>query len=204
MKRALWEALAVLVAVAAMFGLWKWAEVNAQRAVGEHVQRSELEAAQLRKDSVEWAARLAEDQAEAVFQAFAAGIQPAVMAGSKDALLVSKQQLLHLPQLAFVHLLKPDGTVIFSSDEKLTTAGAAGERARWALSAPEMMRRPGEIEGTLELAAPIEGLTETEAVLWMGYDTSELASSTRPGSLASTTSPSKPASSALPPPEDDG
>jgi len=182
MKRALWEALVVVVAGLAIFGVWKWGEVATERALTEQAEENAVTVDRLERSALDWTGRLAEDQAEAVFRAFAAGIQPAVLAGSQDALLVSKQQLLYLPNLAFVHLLKPDGAVIFSSDEKMTLAGRAGERARWALSAPELMRRPGEREGTLELAAPIKGLTETEAILWMSYDTSALADATRPES----------------------
>lgn len=185
MKRSLIEIVFVVLAVAALFGLWKWADVNAQRAVGETVQRHEIETTRLQQGAVEWANALAASQAEAVFEAFAAGIQPAVLADSQDSLAVSKQQLLHLPNLAFVHLLEPDGIVIFSSDERLTVAGIVGERARWALDAAELIQRPGELEGTLELAAPIEGVSETEAVLWMGYDVSGVAADARPASLTS-------------------
>ena len=180
MKRILWEVGIVLVLLAAIFGLWKWSEINAERAVGEQVQRGQAELARVREDCNAWVANLADDQAEAVFMAFAAGIQSSVLAGRTDALAEAKTQLLHLPEILFVHVLAPDGTVLLSSDEKLNTTGRADERAAWALAAQELTRHPGERPGSVELAAPILGTDGPQAILWIGYHTERLKERTRP------------------------
>lgn len=184
MKRTMWEILIILVLAGAGFGLWQWSEINAQRAVGEQVERQQKEVGRLEQDYDAWIESLARDQAEAVFQAFAAGIRAAVVAGRDDALRDAKLQILHLPEVLSVHLFAPDGTVIFSSDDKLTTTGRVDERARWALEAKGLTSREGDRPGTLEVAAPIAGDAGPEAILWIVYRTEGLRDKTRPPGLA--------------------
>ncbi|HEX9734750.1 MAG TPA: hypothetical protein VGG06_22485 [Thermoanaerobaculia bacterium] len=194
MKRTLWEAVAVLLFAAAGYGLWQWSEINAQRAVGEQETRHQQEVAAVKEGYSAWIRNLTEEQAKEVFQAFAAGIHPAVLAGRSEALLEAKTQVLHIPEIVFVHVLAPDGQVILSSDEKLSTVGRADdERARWALAAQELGTREGERPGTLEVAAPVLGSAGPAAVLWIGYHVERALEETRPPGLA----PAADASAAL-------
>ena len=166
MKRTLWEVVVILVFAAAGYGLWQWSEINAQRAVGEQATLHRQEVAALREGYSTWLRNLTQEQAKEVFQAFAAGIQPAVLAGRSESLLEAKTQILHIPEIVFVHVLTPDGKVIMSSDEKLSTMGLADdERTRWALAVQELGTREGERPGTLEIAAPILGSSGPAAVL---------------------------------------
>lgn len=185
MKRTLWEVVFVLLFAAAAYGLWQWSEINAQRAVGEQETRHQQEIAAVKEDYSTWMRNLTEEQAKEVFQAFAAGIQPAVLAGRSEALCEAKTQVLHIPEIVFVHVLAPDGKVILSSDEKLSTTGRAdGERARWALAAQDLTTRESERPGTLEVAAPILGTAGPAALLWIGYDVERALEQTRPSGLA--------------------
>lgn len=184
MKRTLWEAIAVLIFVAAGYGLWHWSEINAERAVGEQAKLHQQEVAALREGYAAWIKSLTEEQAKEVFQAFAAGIQPSVLAGRGEALLEAKIQLLHIPEIVFVHVVAPDGQVILSSDDKLSTTGRVDDkRAEWALAAQEISIRPSERPGAIEIAAPILGSAGPAAVLWIGYDTDRLRQETRPPGL---------------------
>jgi hypothetical protein len=76
--------------------------------------------------------------------------------------------------VAFVHVLAPDGKVLASSNEKYAVAGSADVRASWALQAADLQTRPGDLPGTLEIAAPFQGASGRVAVLWLGYKTREL------------------------------
>lgn len=182
MKRTTWEIAVLVVLLLAGYGFWKWSQGEAQRAIDAQAEQQEEARSQLQTSYENWAESLADSEARAVFKAYAAGIHPALLSDRTEALEQSKQQLLHLEHLVFVHLLQPDGTVIFSSDEKLATSGISAERGHWALALEELDERPGEIEGTLELAAPIRGSggSGVEAVLWLGYDTRSLRQDTHP------------------------
>lgn len=185
MKRTLWEAVVILIFAAAGWGLWQWSEINAQRAVGEQATLHRQEVTALKEGYSTWIRKLTEEQAKEVFQAFAAGIQPAVLAGRSAALLEAKTQILHIPEIVFVHVLTPDGTVITSSDDKLSTMGVADdERTRWALAVQELGTRQGEGPGTLEIASPILGSSGPVAVLWLGYHLERALEDTRPPGLA--------------------
>ena len=84
-----------------------------------------------------------------------------------------------LPWVSFVHVLTPDGQVLSSSDRRLMATGQADERAKWALSAEELLVRQAA-EGVTELAMPVRGVSEPVAVLWLGYRTDALMAQTRP------------------------
>lgn len=184
MRRTLWEAVVALVLVAALFGLWRWSQINAQRAVGEQLVAWQQERHTLEAGYEDWTFELAKHEATEVFLAFAAGIQPEVMAGRHDPLEAAKRQLLKLDAVAFVHLLEPDGSVIITSDDKYATTGKADERGAWALMSREGLEtRDGEVPGTVELASPILGTSGPEAVLWIGYKMGAVLRATRPATL---------------------
>ncbi len=186
MKRTTWEIAVLAVLLLAGYGFWTWSQGATQRAVDSQSEQHEEVLNRLQAGYDRWTEALADSEARAVFRAFASGIHPALLSDRTEALEQSKQQLLHLERIVFVHLLKTDGTVVFSSDEKLVTSGISPERARWALEQEELEARPGELEGTLELAAPIQGSggSGVEAVLWLGYDTRSLRQGTRPAAIA--------------------
>ena len=75
----------------------------------------------------------------------------------KGTLDIAKGSLLRLPHVAFVHVLAPDGKVLTSSNEKYAVAGRADDRASWALQATDLQTRPGDLPGTIEIAAPFQG-----------------------------------------------
>jgi hypothetical protein len=183
-RRLLWEAVIALLLLAVIWGGWKWSAVHTASQLAARQAVHDKATAALRDGCSAWASRLAESQAEAVFRAFAAGLQPAVMAGREEAVLQAKNRLLELPQVAFVHLLAPDGSVMVSSDEKYTTTGHADDRAAWALATRDLTVRTGDLPGTTEVAAPILGSNGPVAILWLGYKTRGLEETTRPESLA--------------------
>jgi len=190
-KRLLYEILAVVVLVGAfsvtLLGTWKCgehkhgqalealrAELDEQRTQVEKKAEAELAG----RDA--WIAALAKDEAEGVFRAFAAGIQPALASGNRDAVDAAVGQFLQAPGVAFIHVLQPDGGVISSSDRKAVSTGSAGPRSAWALQATELTVREGDLAGTTEVASPVPGVAGPVAVIWLGYNTDQLLQSTRP------------------------
>lgn len=113
--------------------------------------------------------RLEEATGEQVFRAFFAGISPGLIAGRTDGLEVAGNTLLNSPKVAFVHVLRPKGEVLYSSDVRLRRGAEVGERGEWALAARELTSRKGELPNTTELAAPISAPDGVVAVLWLGY-----------------------------------
>jgi hypothetical protein len=157
--------------------------------------------ADLEVKSEYWASELVQSEAHAAFRAFIAGISPAVMGDRADSADLALIALLDLHGIDFAHLLRPDGEVISSSDRKLSSAGTAGERASWALSATEVISRQSDTRGVTELAAPIPGPDGPIAFVWIGYRTEQVMEELRPESLQPKAPPT-PASPAGAPPEE--
>ncbi len=173
-KRVLVEVAVVVLLVVACFSVWSLSQRRSDRMAVEQRDESQKAIHQLRQECDARAAQLAEDQAKAVFRAFAAGIQGSAIAQQKGVLDMAKGGLLQMPRIAFVHVLTADGRVLMSSDEKYEVSGRADGRAAWALQAADLTTRAGDLPGTTELAAPFKGGTDGSAVLWMGYKTEEL------------------------------
>lgn len=169
-KRLMIEIAVVLLLVLIGFAVWS----SSQRELAQ--QRAEQERAvhQARQECEARAEKLATSEATAVFHAFAAGIQGSALGQQRSMLDLAKGGLLRLPHVAFVHVLTPDGKVLTSSNEKYTVAGSADGRASWALQVTNLQTRPGDLPGTVEIAAPFQGASGRVAVLWMGYKTQEL------------------------------
>jgi hypothetical protein len=169
-KRLIIEVAVVLLLLLIGFAVWS----SSQRELAQ--QRAEHESAvnQVRQECAARAERLAESEAKAVFRAFAAGIQGSALGQQRSMLDLAKGGLLRLPHVAFVHVLAPDGRVLTSSNEKYSVAGRADGRASWALQATNLQTRPGDLPGTIEIAAPFQGASGRVAVLWMGYKTRDL------------------------------
>lgn len=174
-RRVLWEFVLFALLALAVIGVWQWWQSRLDQTVSRISEEGEARLAAVRAEMSGKIDSLASGQAEAVFRAFAAGVQPAVLGGRQDSIDLAVGQLLELPGVAFVHVLKPDGTVIASSNRKFAALGNAGERSRWALSVGELTERPGELSGTTELAAPIQGASGPVAYLWIAYETPEPA-----------------------------
>lgn len=178
-KRLGIEALLILVLAAVGAGIW-WLK-DRQMASRERACESRLAA--LADDASSWARAVAAGEAETAFRAFAAGVAPAVLAGRQDTLEQAKKSLLEIPGVSFIHILAADGSVLASSDEKLTVTGKVGPDAAWVLATNGLARRSGGRPGTVELAAPVVGPTGPVGFLWMGYETGRAVEKTRPPGL---------------------
>jgi hypothetical protein len=183
MRRSLIEVVLVLALVALAFGVWWWGGRQREAALAEQRATYETQIADLEVKSEYWASELVQSEAHAAFRAFIAGISPAVMADRADNAELALIALLDLHGVDFAHLLRPNGEVISSSDRKLSSAGTAGERANWALSATEIISRESATRGVTELAAPIPGSDGPIAYVWMGYRTEQVMEELRPESL---------------------
>jgi len=162
---------------------WQWMSTRKRiaRLNAGYVDQLSNKVDSLNKWGATWAGNVADHASTSIFHAFAAGIQPAVLAGRADSLEQAKAQILQLPEVSFVHVIKPDGTVLMSSDDKYSTTGRADdERTAWALGATKLITRDGAVPGTLELAAPIVGTTGPRAVLWMGIKRQGMLDAARP------------------------
>lgn len=169
-KRLILETAVALLLILVCWGIWS----ASQRQLMQQKAERESAVAQARQECEVRAERLAKSEAQAVFRAFAAGIQGSALSQQRSMLDLAKGGLLRLPHVAFVHVLTPDGKILTSSNEKYSVAGSADGRASWALQAANLRTRPGDLPGTLEIAAPFQGASGRVAVLWMGYKTREL------------------------------
>lgn len=180
-KRLLIEIAVALLLILICVAVWSTSQRSGEQRLAQLEARHESAVAQIRQECEARAERLATSEAQAVFRAFAAGIQGSTLAQQKGMLDMAKGSLLRLPHVAFVHVLTPDGKVLTTSNEKYEVAGSADARASWALEAGDLQTRSGDLPGTIEIAAPFQGASGRVAVLWMGYKTQELLAATRPG-----------------------
>ncbi len=179
-KRLLAEIAVVLVLVLALYGVWRTKDRQREEALAAQAAEWEARLAAARDETEAWTRSLATSEAEAVFRAFFGGVQPAVLAADLRAVDRAVNELLKLPGVAFVHVLKPDGTVLASSDRKWVITGQAGPEAAWALATWEVTARPGPTAGTTELAAPVLGPSNPQAFVWMGYETDKVRQAAHP------------------------
>lgn len=178
-KRLIVEVVVALLLVLICFAIWNTAQRRAERQFGESEARQKIAVSQAEEECTARAERLATSEATAVFRAFAAGIQGAALGQQTGMLDMAKGSLLQMPHVAFVHVLAPDGKVLASSNEKYVVAGRGDSRASWALQAADLQTRPGDLPGTIEIAAPFQGASGRTAVLWLGYKTRELLATAR-------------------------
>lgn len=180
-KRLLVEVAAAVLLLLICVAFWSFSRQQSEQQLAEAQARHESAVQQIRQECEERAEELAASQAEAVFRAFAAGIQGNALGQQRGMLDLAKSSLLRMPHVAFVHVLAPDGKVLATSNEKYAVAGSADARASWALEAGDLQIRPGDLPGTTEIAAPFQGASGRVAVLWMGYKTDELLAPARQG-----------------------
>lgn len=173
--------LTVLALVLVAAGIWFFMSRGKTNAVAAEQAACEQRVAALTAAGDSWAGALAAGQAEAAFRAFAAGVYPLVLRGGQsDGLNQAIGAVLEIPGVTFVHLLGADGTVLASSDRKLTTTGRVGEAGAWVLSATELVSKAGEVPGTVEMGAPVVGASGPTGYLWMGYAVDEVREGARP------------------------
>ena len=180
MRRLLWETGCGVLAVVVVFGVWEYQGWRADQGVARLVAEHETELAQRTQEAETWAAELAYQQAELVFQRHVFKELELLIRGDLEAqreadIHAAIDLLIRLEPVLFVHVLSPGGEVLGTTDRKLEITGRADERAHWALEASDVVVRVGADDLT-EIAGPIttgEG-GETLAVLWLGYDGSGL------------------------------
>ena len=175
-RRLLWEIGLGALAIAAMFGVWKLQEWRIGKQITQLEADHQAQLAQQVEETERWAAELGYQQAELVFQSFAAGIRGDLEAERIEDVTTAIDLMIRLEPVLFVHVLGPDGTVLGTTDRKLEITGESDERARWALEANELVVRTG-LDQLVEIAGPIQAGEDGPklAVLWLGYQDTGLA-----------------------------
>ncbi len=177
----------LLVLAAAAGGFWGARELERRRCAKEKAELRVLQSQALRAVRTEaesWADAIARRQAEAVLRAFVAGVFPSILADRREGLTISSTSLLRVPGVEGIHVLRPDGEILYSSNVKMTTTGEVGESGSWALAAPELTTRAGARQGSLELAVPLVDAGQVLAVVWLEYGLDSIRDAGRPAGLA--------------------
>ena len=170
MRRILWVGAAFLC-IALGFLIAQQIERNRSTVRIDSMQEQQSEELnRVRREGEGRVDALAHTQGEVVLQAFAAGISPSVLADRQDAVEISAVGMLHVPGIAGIHVLAPDGRVIYSSDAKLTATGEGSYRGSWALQATELIKRASTRPNVVDVAAPIASAGQPQAVVWLEYD----------------------------------
>ena len=169
-SRTVIEIAGVALAIVAVTFTWWWGEQARRTQLAEVQARHSGELETLQKQALETKSRLVLREAEAVLEAFSAGIHPAIMANRHESVDAALVELIQIPEVVFAHVATPQGVVIASSDRKLVGTGNLGERGSWALTAIDLRTRPGDADGTVELAIPLAASAGWHVVVWLGYD----------------------------------
>ncbi len=180
--------IVILAVIALGAGFWGGQSFTNRRATEQSAQVAEQHAAELlalRGQATSWANALSESQGEAVLRAFVSGIAPALRSERRESLELSALSLLRVPGVAGIHVLRPDGEVVYSSDAKLTTTGEAGDAGAWALAAHDLTSRAGAKPGTEDLALPLIDSGQVLAVVWMEFAQDKVRKAARPAALGS-------------------
>ncbi len=190
--------LALATAAGAGYAIWKWQD----RAWGARLAAAEEKAAgeqaQLRQEAESWAGAVARRSAIGTFRGFLAGINPALLAERRESLELAAVGLLRVAGVTALHVLRPDGSVLYSSDGKYATTGQADDRAAWALAASELSEREAATPGVVEVAAPVIEGGKVLAIVWLAYRPDVVRDAVRPASFRQP-APAAEAPGALPP-----
>lgn len=179
-RRLLAEIIAVVLFGLIVFGLWKWTAWRQADAIAEQSAVHERRLAEVVQERDRLLNEMAHTQGELVLRAFAAGLRPAILAERRVDIDGAIEDLIGIADVTFVHVLRPDGAVIASSDRKLTATGHADERAAWALGVSAPISRQGMLPGTVESAMPIGGAEEgVVAIVWLAYESGGGSSANR-------------------------
>ncbi|MEM8930124.1 MAG: hypothetical protein AAGE94_03055 [Acidobacteriota bacterium] len=156
-------ALAVLL-------VWFWGErqlvTQTEKLTADYEAQLEAQRLALATDRE----RRADHEAVAVFRAFAAGVQSAILAGRADAVDSAVGELLEVPGVVAVHVLRADGSVVATSDRKLATTGSLDERDAWVLEISGLVSKRGRIDGTREVASAIRGAAGGRELIYLVYE----------------------------------
>lgn len=193
MKTILIGLLAVASLVAGFFGGREVARRSADDEATKVAEAHAMEVAGLKNDAVAWATAVAKGEGEAILRAFVAGISPSILAERREGLEISAISLLRVAGVEGIHLLHPDGKVLYSSDAKISTTGEIGERGAWALSAQELISRNGNHPGSLDFAVPLISTGQVIAIIWLEYGESTVREAARPAGLSGPTASTPPA-----------
>lgn len=170
MKRILWI-VGALICIAVGFVLAQQFERSRAAQRIEALQAQQLqERARAEGEAEARVDAIARTQGAVVLQAFAAGISSAVMTGRREGVEIAAVSLLHVPGVAGIHVLALDGSVIYSSDAKLTATGEGSYRGAWALEATELVSQPSTRPDVLDIAMPVASAGTPQAVAWLEYD----------------------------------
>ena len=195
-NRVFWETVTFVALILAIFGVWTGSRLMAKRQIRLAAEQQEADLAQeraaqsneiadLKKTAAGWAEQLAQAEAEAAFESFAAGIHYASNQRWGRVLGDARDQFRRVPKVEFAHLATASGRVIFSTTPDRFPSGRLEEQGSWALASTALRSRPGSSVGITELAGPVgDG-----AVLWIGYDTAAAQRTGRPGEFAATEPP---------------
>lgn len=96
-KRLMIEIGVAVLLILACFAIWSLAQQSGERRLADVRSRNEAALGQMRQDCQARAEKLAMGEAQAVFRAFAAGIQGIVLGQQKGMLDMAKGGLLRLP-----------------------------------------------------------------------------------------------------------
>lgn len=177
--------LALVSLIAGYFGGRELARSSAADEATQAAEAHALEVAGLKNDAVAWATAVSKGEGEAILRAFVAGISPSLLAERREGLEISAIGLLRVAGVEGIHLLHPDGKVLYSSDAKLATTGDIGERGAWALGAQELISRQGNHPGSLDFAVPLISTGQVIAIIWLEYGESTVREAARPAGLSS-------------------
>ena len=186
-KKVLLSIGALVCAAVGFFAAQQIDRVHLDSRLEAERQRGNEQASALRSAAEKWSTALVNTEGASVLRAFVAGIAPAVMAQRKESLEFAAVSLLRIQGVAGIHVLATDGSVLYSSDAKLTTTGKAEYRGAWALQATELVSRPGSRPGVIEFAMPIVQAEKRLAVAWLEFDAARVQSEARPPVLDTTT-----------------
>lgn len=157
----------VLVAGGAAYGAWKLQDRNWSYRLEQQKELHARETTALITQAQGWAEAVAKRNATQLLRAFVAGIQPSLLAERSESLEQACVTLLRIEGVRAIHLLRPDGTVIYSSDAKFATGGSVDDRATCALAATELTARPGNEPHVVEMATPLADSGTVVAFVWM-------------------------------------
>lgn len=176
-------ALVVVGAAAGFAGTRAYERSQATQRMEAFAQRAQSSETEVRRGAEQWADALAASEGEAVLRSFAAGLAAAMLSGRGGSLDVAGTSLLRLPGVQAVTVLRPDGTMLYASDAKLTVSGTGNEQTRWALTAKDFMSRGSQANGVQEMALPITDRGTVLAIVWLAFDSARVRDRERPEAL---------------------
>lgn len=140
----------------------------------------EAELGTARTEAERWAEALATRQGEAVLKSFVSGIAPSILSERRESLELSAVSLLREPGVEGIHVVGPDGSVVYSSDVKLSTMGEGGDKAVWAAAVTDFTSRTSNRPGVIDYAVPVIDSGRVLAVVWLEFGRAKVRDLARP------------------------